>query len=319
MNPNPALLQQAPSFQAANRRDPIIRSPEARRPSLESAIGSQQTTLEPTPDSFLQNEDNTSENMTGSRHRLRAADNSPVPESSAGGSSAPMDAAESALMDMRNSRCLPGCGLPSRSGTEGSAFAGLRTFQHPESVSSTSWSALAQNPLQAASEELKTLLALLAPKSSGSGQTADFLSQLVGRIHAQLLNHESIIRVQLRPANLGRMEIKAETSSAGLQATIITESSSIKDYLESNLPLLQQNFQDQGLKVDRIQVAVQQDPLSQQSSSGSQESSSGANRNGSSGFTTGRAGRQERAEDELVLDQAALAAMNPHGIFHAIA
>jgi flagellar hook-length control protein FliK len=40
-------------------------------------------------------------------------------------------------------------------------------------------------------------------------------------------------------------------------ARIITESDRVKNYLENNLQILQQSLQEQGLRIDRIQVTVQ--------------------------------------------------------------
>ncbi len=166
---------------------------------------------------------------------------------------------------------------------------------------------------------MKSILALLAPKQSAPAQATDFLTQLTGRIQMQLRDNQNILTIQLKPSSLGRMEIKAETLTAGVLATILTESASVKNYLERNLPLLQQNFQDQGLKIDRISVAVQEGSWPQQSSPGHQESRSSSSQQDDSGFHSGISDHFEEPGEELALDQQTLLALRPHSTFHAIA
>jgi flagellar hook-length control protein FliK len=166
---------------------------------------------------------------------------------------------------------------------------------------------------------MKTLAALLTPKQSAATEPTDFLSQLTERIQMQLRDGEDIIRIQLKPSSLGRMEIRAETSSAGVIATIVTESAGVKSYLEHNLHLLQESFQDQGLKVDRINVAVQDGDWSQHSGSGQQEPRSGTGNRGESKSTGWHSGLMEDSGEELALDPATQAALRPYSTFHAVA
>jgi flagellar hook-length control protein FliK len=257
-----------------------------------------------------------------------------TPETSAGGRSedisakeerqgeqipATIDSAGFAWEDMQSVQRMLFHSLTGRTGSSDSpVFAGIRPFQQAASMSSTTWAAGFSMPPPVAGTELKDLIALLTPKQGGPSQTPEFLSQLTERIQAQLRNHENIIRIQLKPGTMGRMEINAETSAAGVLATIITESANVKEYLEHNLHWLQQSFQDQGLKVDRINVTVQQDFWSQHSASGQQESSSGSYAQDSRLAGHAGGGLAPKA-DELTLDPETLAILNPHGTFHAIA
>jgi flagellar hook-length control protein FliK len=106
-----------------------------------------------------------------------------------------------------------------------------------------------------------------SPNSSAPLRPGELVFQVAERIQVQLRDGKSEIRIQLRPENLGYLEIRAEATSNGVVARITAESASIKNYLENNLHLLQQNLQDQGLKIERIQIVVQE-ALNQQSSSG---------------------------------------------------
>ncbi len=100
-----------------------------------------------------------------------------------------------------------------------------------------------------------------------SSRPGEFVYQVADRIQVQLRDGKNEIRIQLKPENLGSLEIRAEATGNGIVARITAESAAVRNYLENNLHVLQQNLQDQGLKVERIQIAVQE-VVNQQSSSG---------------------------------------------------
>ena len=184
---------------------------------------------------------------------------------------------------------------------------------------STLWAGGSEAPSQTGVSDLKALAALLTPKQSAPTEPSDFLTQLAERIQSQVRDGEDVIRVQLKPSSLGRMEIKAENSSTGVIATIVTESTGVKSYLEHNLHLLQQNFQDQGLKVDRINVAVQEGDWSQHSSSGQPDSRPGTGNRGESKSTGWHAGATDSSAEEMALDPVTQAALRPYSTFHTVA
>ena len=100
----------------------------------------------------------------------------------------------------------------------------------------------------------------------------DFLPRLAEQIHLRVREGSNAIRIQLRPAGLGRMEIRAECSVSSMSAAILTESSWVRSYVEQNLAALYQNLQDLGLKVDRLVVledAWARHPSAQQGDHGS--------------------------------------------------
>ncbi len=163
----------------------------------------------------------------------------------------------------------------------------------------------------------KVLAALTAPKAAAAD--SPFFDQLAERIQIQLSHNQEILTVQLKPEALGRLQIKAETSGAGVIATITAESAGVKAYLETNLHQLQQAFHDQGLKVDRISVTVQQGDYSQHPSSGFQDSRSGSQPQEDRpqpGWVTEHfgGGQEDAAPDSQIVPARA-----PHSTFHTIA
>jgi flagellar hook-length control protein FliK len=105
-----------------------------------------------------------------------------------------------------------------------------------------------------------------SPKNA-SVQSNEFISQISERIQFQIRDGGGVMRIRLQPDNFGHLEIHAESTSKGVVARIIAESAGVKSILENNLHILQQNLQDQGVKVDRIYVMIQ-DGVDAQSFSG---------------------------------------------------
>jgi len=155
-----------------------------------------------------------------------------------------------------------------------------------------------------------------------SQQPGEFVLQLAERIRFQLQDGKGEIRIQLKPDSLGRLEIRAESSLNGVVARIFAESNAVKNYLESNLHLLQQTLQEQGLKIDRIQVSVQ-DGFGSPSSAG-YTLESGNTGPGYQGRGTGRIPAPAdfppaSPQEELPVDAATWVSLNPNVRFHTIA
>lgn len=173
--------------------------------------------------------------------------------------------------------------------------------------------------MEAPMPEFRAPSELMTPKPPTAPQEPDFLTQLVERIRMQVQSGESILKIQLKPSSLGRIEIKAETSGNGVLATIVAESPTVKSYLENNLHILQQGFEDQGLKIERIQVAVQESTWQQQASQGSHDPRPGGGRRGESGDAIPLATGDAVLAEDLLLDAQALAVLGPNSTFHTIA
>jgi flagellar hook-length control protein FliK len=151
-----------------------------------------------------------------------------------------------------------------------------------------------------------------------ASQPREFIIQLAERIQVQLRDGKGEIRIQLKPDGLGHLEIRAENTVHGVVARIVAESGSVKNYLETNLHSLQQSLQDQGLRVDRIQVTVQEGFVSHSFSGHASES--GHSGSGHQGRGTVRlADMSENYPEELTVDPATWIGLNPNGRFHTVA
>jgi flagellar hook-length control protein FliK len=77
------------------------------------------------------------------------------------------------------------------------------------------------------------------------------------------------LRLQLNPEHLGRMDVRVQAHEGTVSAVIRVEHGAVRDMVESQLAALRTTLADQGIKVDRLEVSVnQQGPRDQQAMSG---------------------------------------------------
>jgi len=105
-------------------------------------------------------------------------------------------------------------------------------------------------------------------------------------------------------------------------ARIVAESSTVKSYLESNLHFLQQSLQDQGLKIDQIQVTVQNNGGSE--SFMGHAAQSGYTGSGSQGRGNSRSSNSTGYADETLVEETSedllgTVRMNPNSRFYTVA
>jgi flagellar hook-length control protein FliK len=153
-------------------------------------------------------------------------------------------------------------------------------------------------------------------------QSRDFILRLADQIQVLVRAGKEEIRIQLKPELLGRIEITAETTPSGLTARILTESASVKSYLENNLQVLQQTLTDSGLRIDRIQI-VAQDGMDAQFSSGygtqfGQPGTGRDGRNSGAASETAESGSID-ASDAITMDTLSWLALNPDNRFYTVA
>ncbi len=156
---------------------------------------------------------------------------------------------------------------------------------------------------------------------SSPPRPAEFVYQLAERIQSQLQSGQGEVRIQLKPEHLGNLEIKAENTSSGIIARIAAESSSVKQYLEGNIHVLQQSLQEQGLKVDRIDVVLQHGLDSRQTGTHQQNpNQTGNGHQGTNADSEGNAPRQSPSHlIEMMVDPSSDMLLGPNSTFHTVA
>ncbi|MBI2890144.1 MAG: flagellar hook-length control protein FliK [Nitrospirae bacterium] len=98
-----------------------------------------------------------------------------------------------------------------------------------------------------------------APVPQSRGELGrDLIHQIVDKARLQNGRHESKLEIQLKPEFLGRVRIEISSREGQVSVNIHTENQSVKNLLDSNLPALRDAFQAQGLKLEGLEVSVDQ-------------------------------------------------------------
>ncbi|MDR1728756.1 MAG: flagellar hook-length control protein FliK [Acidobacteriota bacterium] len=120
----------------------------------------------------------------------------------------------------------------------------------------------AKDMASAAGAQSKVAMAASAPEAEAAARvdvrSREFVTQMAEHIRLQLRAGGGLIRIQLHPEDLGRVDIRAEQGREGITARITAESREAKALLENNLPSLQQALEERGLRVDRLHVVMRE-------------------------------------------------------------
>jgi len=85
------------------------------------------------------------------------------------------------------------------------------------------------------------------------------LQQMVRSAQVQLGEEVSTLHLQLKPANLGDLDLRLSVEHGVLTAKFVTHSLEVKALIESALPELRQSLQEQGVPVEQLSVSVGED------------------------------------------------------------
>ena len=87
-----------------------------------------------------------------------------------------------------------------------------------------------------------------------SGQ--EIIRQITEQIKIHVKQDTTEMELQLHPASLGNVKVQLTSASGVLTAVFTTENEAVKAALESQLIQLKENFTEQGLKVESVEVNV---------------------------------------------------------------
>ncbi|MDO8943575.1 MAG: flagellar hook-length control protein FliK, partial [Desulfobacterales bacterium] len=88
---------------------------------------------------------------------------------------------------------------------------------------------------------------------------ADVFDQIVQRAAVQVKNNQGEIRIDLKPEFLGHVRLQIVTENQQVTVRILTELPMVRDMIESSIQQLKSDLQQQGLRVERVEVAVADD------------------------------------------------------------
>jgi len=87
-------------------------------------------------------------------------------------------------------------------------------------------------------------------------QEADIIRQIIDQIKVTATKEVQSMEVQLNPENLGKVYVNVEAKDGVMQAKIIAETEAAKNAIENNLTILKENFSNNQIKVEAIEVMV---------------------------------------------------------------
>ena len=155
----------------------------------------------------------------------------------------------------------------------GNANAFLQTFDKPAEVSETP-----------------------APVSAGyqTVQTEDIMNQIMDYMKINLKGDVQEMELQLHPASLGTVNVQIAAKDGALTAHFTTQNEAVRAVIETQLIQLKQQFEEQGIKVDAVEVTVANHEYGQQFS---QEDEDKAQQQGKSSKNTRRINLDEIDEE----------------------
>jgi flagellar hook-length control protein FliK len=84
----------------------------------------------------------------------------------------------------------------------------------------------------------------------------DLVHEIVQKMKVMLRNGDTEVKISLKPEYLGELHLRALIRENVVTASILTQSPEVKEYLASHLPLLQNALQEQGLRIDKLEVTT---------------------------------------------------------------
>lgn len=94
-------------------------------------------------------------------------------------------------------------------------------------------------------------------------RTSDVVNQVMEQAKVILGQDKSEMVIQLKPDHLGKLELKVVTEQGIVAAKFIAESQQVKEIIETNMQLLKDSLQKQGIAIDGVSVQVGQDNRSE--------------------------------------------------------
>ena len=120
-------------------------------------------------------------------------------------------------------------------------------------------------------------------EEAGQTDTQYIMRQIMDYMKVSVKPDSSDLEMQLHPQSLGTLHIQMAAKNGVVTANFITENETVKAALESQMVQLKENFTEQGIKVEAIEVTVQTHQFEQnleqgRDGSGSREAEAGVSK-----------------------------------------
>ena len=113
----------------------------------------------------------------------------------------------------------------------------------------------------------------------GERQAITIVRQVVEQISMQTKQGMTTMELQLYPAHLGRVTVQLVSKDGNITAQITAETEAAKNALETQLTLLKENLNNQGVKIENIEVTIASHAFEQNMQGEKQQDGQSGNKN----------------------------------------
>lgn len=99
--------------------------------------------------------------------------------------------------------------------------------------------------------------AVADPQGGFTTSTQNIMRQIMDYMRVQVRPETTNLEMQLHPASLGTIHIQLQSKGGMVTANFIAQNESVKAALESQIVQLRENFEEQGVKVEAVEVTVE--------------------------------------------------------------
>lgn len=93
--------------------------------------------------------------------------------------------------------------------------------------------------------------------SAWTAETRNIMDQIMDYMKLHLSPDATSLEMQLHPASLGTLQVQIASKGGIVTANFITQNEAVKAALESQMIQLRESFEEQGVKIEAIEVTVQ--------------------------------------------------------------
>jgi len=138
-----------------------------------------------------------------------------------------------------------------------------------------------------------------ALKSDLAAQIREIADQILEQVKVMVTPEISTLEVQLTPDELGKVTISVTEQDGVMKASIVTENELAKEAIESNLIQFKEMLQEQGLRVESVEVTVSEFTFDKNGETG--QSSQEEKKQGKTHITLEEENNPTTMQDELAL------------------
>ncbi len=129
-------------------------------------------------------------------------------------------------------------------------------LQHQETKETETLDSPLNENLMMTPEDFAAKLTQDLTESVGETRANDIVRQVLDQAQVQVKQGVTSMEMQLYPEHLGKVLIQVSTHDGHVTAQITAESEAAKNALESQLTLLKENLNNQGLKIENVEVTI---------------------------------------------------------------